>query len=70
MKLYVYCINFEKCYNELKEFDNCVCLNADLFLKRKVEEGLVVWAQMSYKQLVFCKLDAIKYVLTTGYQKG
>ncbi len=70
MKLYVYCINFEKCYNELKEFDNCVCLNAELFLKKKIGEGLVVGAQMAYKQVVFCKLDAIKYTLMTGYHKG
>ena len=70
MKLYVYCINLEKCYNELKEFDNCVCLNAEVFLKKKVDERLVVWEQMSYKQLVFCKLDTIKYALKTGYHKG
>jgi hypothetical protein len=70
MKLYIYCINFDKCYEELKEFDNCVCLNAELFIKRKVSENLAVWTQMAYKQLVFCKLDAIKYTLMNTHSKG
>ena len=70
MKLYIYCINFDKCYEELKEFDNCVCLNAELFLKTQIGDAMSVWAQMAYKQLVFCKLDAIKYTLMNTHSKG
>ena len=70
MKLYIYCINFDKCYEELKEFDNCVCLNAELFLKTQIGDAMSVWAQMAYKQLVFCKLDAIKYTLMNTNSKG
>jgi hypothetical protein len=70
MKLYVYCINFDKCYNELKEFDNCVCLNAELFIKKKISENLTSWSQKEYKEVVFCKLNAIKYTLMNTHSKG
>jgi hypothetical protein len=70
IKLYVFCINFEKCVNELKDFDNCVCINADIFIKKKVSDKFSVWSKLDYKTIVFCKLDAIKYALETTFNKG
>ena len=66
-KLIIYCIDYEKIIEELKDFSdrNYVCIDANIFLKKSfnVSSGFKTWADIEYKKIVFCKLDAIKYTL-------
>jgi len=66
-KLIIYCIDYEKIKEELKDFSdrNYVCIDANIFMKEtsNVSSGFKTWADIEYKKIVFCKLDAIKYTL-------
>ena len=58
--LIVYCTDNESIVN-LQSYSNVKCIDARPFLKYKVSESLSSWGHMDYKNLVFAKLDAIKY---------
>jgi hypothetical protein len=66
-KLIIYCIDYEKIIEELKDFSdrNYVCIDANIFMKQtaNVSSEFKTWADIEYKKIVFCKLDAIKYTL-------
>lgn len=67
-KLLIYCLDNET-IEELKSYKNCICINADVFMRRrqkKAEKRLVCWKEQEYKELVFLKLDAMLYSLHRG----
>jgi len=49
--------------NELKSFDNCVCIDSSLFVKSSTSSELETWGKKKYTRLTFYKLDAILYTL-------
>jgi len=62
-KLIIYCIDQET-INELNEYDNCICINADKFLKyNNLSSKLQSWSEIDYKKITFSKLDCILYTL-------
>lgn len=46
---------------ELKSYDNCLCLDAQPFLKSSLISGPCKWMDYEYKKICFAKLDAILY---------
>ena len=63
LKLQIYCFNYQQCIKELSEYDNCVLFNANNFIKEEMPMELCVWSKITYKKIVFSKLDTIKYAL-------
>lgn len=61
-KLIVFCIDNE-CIERLKVFPNCVCIDANIFLKERFSDRLCIWETLDYKKIVFAKLDAMIYTL-------
>lgn len=60
--LAVYCLDNEiPMY--LANFKNVVCLDASYFIKGLFDSSFTQWGTLSYKSLVFSKLDALKYSL-------
>ena len=47
--------------DKLKDYTNCICLDASIFAKYKLTSSETSWKQHEYKQICFAKLDAIKY---------
>jgi hypothetical protein len=61
-KLIVYFID-SIVQEELLHYDNCVCLDASIFLKTNLNPGHVQWGDLDYIRLCFAKLDAILYTM-------
>lgn len=60
--LIIYCLDSETIAS-LLNYKNCICLDANIFVKKTCSNQLVSWGQSDYKKIVFAKLDAIRYTL-------
>lgn len=60
--LIVYCLDKDT-MNNLEPYKNVVCLDASYFIKGTLDPSFSQWGMISYKSLVFSKLDALKYSL-------
>jgi hypothetical protein len=62
-KLIVYCID-QTSIEALKNYDNCICINAINFLKySNLTSELKAWSEIDFKKITFSKLDAILFTL-------
>lgn len=61
-KLIIYCIDKE-CINALSEFDNCICMDASVFIKYDLNSNFTTWGYKDYIKITFSKLDSILYTL-------
>ena len=68
-KLIIFCIDKES-IDAFSEYDNCICLDANLFLKSNLVSNLTKWEELEYKKIVFAKLDAILYTLENTKDLG
>uniref|UniRef100_A0A6C0L7H8 Nucleotide-diphospho-sugar transferase domain-containing protein n=1 Tax=viral metagenome TaxID=1070528 RepID=A0A6C0L7H8_9ZZZZ len=66
-QLVVYCLDIYT-YMELQGTPKCICIMAD-FVKDLPSE-LKVWGEAEYENIVFAKLDAIRYTLQETYDLG
>lgn len=60
--LIIYCLDKE-IISDLEKYKNAVCLDASYFIKGRLDPSFSGWGMVSYKTLVFSKLDALKYSL-------
>jgi len=62
-KIIIYCID-QKSIDALVEYDNCICIDANVFLRYKnLSSDLQSWSEQDYKKITFSKLDCILYTL-------
>lgn len=67
--LIIFCID-EESINAFSDYDNCICLDANLFVKSNLVSTLTKWEEGEYKKIVFAKLDAILYTLEKTKEFG
>ena len=60
--LVVYCLDKES-IDALSGYSNAVCFDASEFINGKYESEFTRWGMLSYKQIVFTKLDAIRHTI-------
>jgi hypothetical protein len=70
-RIVIYCINNKReIEEELKEYKNYECIDANIFLNTKeYTDKFTEFMTMEYKRIVFAKLDAIKYTLKNNREK-
>ncbi len=68
-KLIIFCIDKES-FETFSGYKNCICLDANLFLKSNLVSNLTKWEEWEYKKIVFAKLDAILYTLEKTKELG
>lgn len=67
--LLVFCTDTQAA-EALSEYKNCICIDADVFLKFRLTRNLSTWGKSEYRKLSFAKLDAVSYAMTHSYKLG
>jgi hypothetical protein len=62
--LYAYCTDFTSMYPALQSYFGVLCLDAKSFLRKSLSNDITLYDTLEYKDIVFAKLDAIRYSLS------
>lgn len=65
----IYCLDAES-LAALSTERHCIALDASVFLKKKYTSSLSIWATYSYKEMMFAKLDAMKFTIQHARSLG